>query len=71
VALASARLLATSTSGQFDVDCLHVSQDRDVRRGIRADQAEVCAQVAHRTFELGGGELPDIVAAGHGISKTQ
>jgi hypothetical protein len=48
-----------------------VSQDRDVRRGIRADQAEVCAQLAHRKFKLGRGELPDIVVAGHAISKTQ
>jgi hypothetical protein len=43
VALAYIGLLVTGTSGQLGVDCLHVSQDRDVRRGIRADQAEVCA----------------------------
>jgi hypothetical protein len=71
VALASAGLLVTGTSGQFGVDCPHVSQDRDVRRGIRADQAEVCVQFAHRKFKLGRGELPDIVVAGHAISKTQ
>jgi hypothetical protein len=71
VALASAGLLVTGTSGQFGVDCPHVSQDRNVRRGIRVDQAEVCAQVAHRTLKVGRGELPDIVVAGHAISKTQ
>jgi hypothetical protein len=71
VALASAGLLVTGTSGQLGIDGPHVSQDRDVRRGSRADQAEVCTQLAHRTFELGCGELPDIVVAGHAISKTQ
>jgi hypothetical protein len=71
VTLAVAGLLVTGASGQLGVDCLHVSQDRDMRRGVRADQAEVCAQVAHRTLKLGCGELPDIVAAGHAISKTQ
>jgi hypothetical protein len=71
VALAYIGLLVTGTSGQLGVDCLHVSQDRDVRRGVRADQAEVCAQVAHRSLKLGRGELPDIVVAGHVISKTQ
>jgi hypothetical protein len=71
VALTSTWLLVTGASGQLVVDCLHVSQDRDVRRGIRADQAEVCAQVAHRSLKLGRGKLPDIVVAGHAISKTQ
>jgi hypothetical protein len=71
VALASAGLLVTGTSSQLGVDCPHVSQDRNVRRGIWADQAEICAQVAHRTLKLGSGELPDIVVAGHAISKTQ
>jgi hypothetical protein len=64
-------LLATGTSGQLGVDCLHVSQDGDVRRGIRADQAEVGAQLAHRELKLGRADLPDIVVAGHAISKTQ
>jgi hypothetical protein len=64
-------LLVTGTSGQLGVDRPHVSLDRDVRRGIRADQAEVCAQVAHRELKLGRGEPPDIVVAGHAISKTQ
>jgi hypothetical protein len=71
VALASARLLVTGTSGQLGIDCPHVSQDRNVRRGVRVDQAEIRAQVAHRSLKLGRGELPDIVAAGHAISKTQ
>jgi hypothetical protein len=71
MALAFAGLLVTGTSGQFGVDGPHVSQDRDVRRGIRADQAEVCAQVAHRKFKPGRGELHDIVVAGHAVSKTQ
>jgi hypothetical protein len=39
--------------------------------GIRADQAEVCAQLAHRALKLGRGELADVVVAGHAISKTQ
>jgi hypothetical protein len=64
-------LLVTGTSGQLGVDRPHVSQDRDVRRGIRADQAEVCAQLAHRKLKPGRRELPDIVVAGHAISKTQ
>jgi len=71
VALSCAGLLATGTSGQLGVDCPHVSQDRDVRQGIRADQAEVGAQLAHRELKHGRGELPDIVVAGHAISKTQ
>jgi hypothetical protein len=71
VALASAGLLVTGTSGQLGVDCPHLSQDRNVPRGIRADQAEVCAQLAHRKFKPGRGELPDIMVAGHAISKTQ
>jgi hypothetical protein len=71
VALSCAGLIVTGTSGQLGVDCPHVSQDRDVRRGIRADQAEVCAQLAHRTLKLGRSELPDIMVAGHVISKTQ
>jgi len=71
VALASAGLLVTGTSGQLGVDCPHVSQNRNVRRGIRADQAKVCAQLAHPKLKLGRGELPDIVVAGHAISKTQ
>jgi hypothetical protein len=71
VALASAGLLVTGTSGQLGVDCPHLSQDRNVHRGIRADQAEVCAQLAHRKFKPGRGALPDIVVAGHAISKTQ
>jgi hypothetical protein len=71
MALAPAGLLVTGTSGQFGVDCPHLSQDRNVRRGIRVDQAEVCAQVPHRKLKPGRGELPDIVVAGHAISKTQ
>jgi hypothetical protein len=71
VALSCAGLLVTGTSGQLGVDCPHVSQDRDVRRGIRADQAEVCAQLAHPKPKRGRGELPDIVVADHAISKTQ
>jgi hypothetical protein len=71
VALASARLLVTGTSGQLGVDCPHLSQDRNVRRGVRVDQAEIRAQVAHRSLKLGRGDLPNIVAAGHAISKTQ
>jgi hypothetical protein len=71
VVLASAGLVVTGTSGQLGVDCPHVSQDRDMRRGIRADQAEVCAQLAHRKFKPGRSELPEIVVAGHAISKTQ
>jgi hypothetical protein len=70
-ALASAGLLVTGTSGQFGVDGPHVSQDRNVRRGVRADQAEICTQVTYRSLKLGHGEQPDIVAAGHAISKTQ
>jgi hypothetical protein len=64
-------LLVTGASGQFGVYCPHLSQDRDVRRGVRTDQAEIRAKVAHRSLKLGCGWLPDIVAAGHAISKTQ
>jgi hypothetical protein len=71
VALVCAGLLVTRTPGQLGVDCPHVSLDRGVRRGIRPDQTEVCAQLAHRKLKLGRGELPDIVVAGHPISKTQ
>ena len=71
MALASAWLLLPGTSGQLGADGPHVSQDRDVRRGIGTNQAEVRAQVTHRTLKLGRGELPDIVVAGHAISKTQ
>jgi hypothetical protein len=71
VALASVGLLVAGTSGQLGVDRPHVSQDGNVRRGILPDQGEVCAQLAHRSLKLGHGELPDVVVAGHAISKTQ
>jgi hypothetical protein len=71
VGLAFVGLLVAGASGQLGTDGPHVSQDRNVRWGVRADQTEVRAQVAHRTLKLGRGELPDIVVAGHVISKTQ
>jgi hypothetical protein len=71
LALVAWGLPAVGASGQLGSDGLHVSQDRNVRGGIRADQAEVCAQLTHRQLKLGRGELADVVVAGHAISKTQ
>ena len=51
--------------------CPHLRQDRRVCGRTRGDQAKVCAQLAPGDLELGHGELPDIVGAGHGVSRTQ
>ena len=71
VVLACAGLLVTGTSGKLGVDCLYVRQDRHVRGGARGDQGEVGAELAPGELELGGGELADVVGAGHAISRMQ
>jgi hypothetical protein len=71
VALALAAVLAGGASGKLGVDGLHVRQDRQVRGGAGGDQAEVRAQLAPGDLELGGGELADIMRAGHVMSRTQ
>jgi len=71
MALVPAGLLATGTMGKFGVDCLHMSLDRHMRWGIRVNQAEVGLEFALSALEFGRGELPDIVGAGHVISRKQ
>src|SRR5260370_29356200 len=67
----SVDFLVPGTFGEFSVDCLHLSLDRHLRGGMRGNQAEVCAQFAFGTLEVGCGELPDVVVAGHVISRKQ
>jgi hypothetical protein len=71
MALALAALLATGTSGKLGVDGLHMCQDRRVRGGAGGDQAEVRTEMTPGGLELGGGELADIMQAGHVMSRTQ
>ena len=71
MALACASLLVTGSSGKLGVDCLYVRQDWHVRGGAGGDQGEVGAELASGEFELGGGELADVVGAAHAISRMQ
>ena len=66
-----AGLLAIGAFGKLGVDCLHMSLDRHVRRGIWVKQAEVCLEFALGALKLGRGELRDIVGADHVISRKQ
>ena len=66
-----AGLLVTGTFGKLGIDCLHMSLDRHVRRGIRVKQAEVCPEFALGALKLGRSELRDIVGADHVISRKQ
>jgi hypothetical protein len=66
-----AGLLATGTLGKFGVDCPQTSLDRHVRRGTRANQAEVRLEFTPGALKLGRGEMPDIVGADHVIYRKQ
>jgi hypothetical protein len=71
VVLACVGLLVTGTSGELGVDCLHVRHDRHVRGENGGDQGEAGAELAPGELELGRGELADVAAAGHAISRMQ
>jgi hypothetical protein len=54
-------MMAVSAVGELSVNCLQMSLDRHMCRGISINQSEIFLQFAFDAFKLGSGLLPDAI----------